>query len=392
MDISEQALWRYSVIAPLIHRPEGEWLAGAARRVAREVKTGPDGEPVMVSETTVLRWYRAYQLGGVAALERRQRRDAGEHRALSEKEASRLLDLSAEHPGWTVVAIRQAIERELGKRLSEKAVYRLLKGHRKRIQTDGFPKRELGAPQSLWVADTWHGPPVYGPRRKKSRTYLIAIMDDASRAIMAGRFGLRDDVMSLIPVLRAAVLSRGIPTRLLTDNGANYRARVVRTACATLGIHLIHARPYRPTAKARLERFWLSVKLRMLPRLEPFPTLASLNKTWVRFLAEYHATPHAGLSEQVGQPIAPLAYYLKHLPEGVRYVSDVSLDELLVVEETRKVRLDGTFRLAGKLWEASCERAGERILIRFNPCRPDKATYRPLVDKNAPWQSAYRIL
>jgi hypothetical protein len=246
-------------------------------------------------------------------------------------------------------------------------------------------------PQTLWIGDTWHGPAVYGDHRKKHRTFLIAIMDDASRAIMAGRFGLRDDIAYLIPVLRDAVLARGIPQRLLVDNGANYRSRVIRTACATLGIHLIHAAPYRATAKARLERFWLTTKLRLLPMLSPFPTLEELNTKWARFLAEYHAEPHSALSDLVGRPTGPPTYYLMHIPDGVRYIEDVALAELLVVEETRRVRSDGTFPLAGKLWEASCELAGERILVRFNPARPEKVTYRKLSDTRAPFRSAHKI-
>ncbi len=255
----------------------------------------------------------------------------------------------------------------------------------------GSPKRPIGVPQSLWLGDTWHGPPVYGERRKKQKTFLIAMMDDASRAIMSGQFGLRDDIAGLIPVLRAAVLARGLPLRLLVDNGANYRSRVIRTACATLGIQLVHAAPYHPQAKARLERYFLTVSLRLLPMLSPFPTLEELNAKWARFLAEYHAEPHGGLSEQEGRPTAPLAYYLTHLPDGVRYVEDVELDELLVVEETRFVRSDGTFRVDGKIWEAGCEFAGERILVRFNPARPVKVMFRKLSDVRAPFKAAHPI-
>lgn len=391
MNISDTALWRYSVIAPLLHRSPGESLLDAARRIAAEVKTAPDGEPTTVSVPTILRWYRAWQLGGIEALERRERSDRGERRSLSEKAAAVLMDLAESHPEWTVKAILRNAERTLGERISEKAAYRLLAGHRKKIRVEGFPKRPVGVPQTLWIGDTWHGPAVYGAHRKKQKTFLIAIMDDASRTIMAGRFGLRDDIAGLIPVLRDAVLARGIPQRFLVDNGANYRSRVIRTACATLGIHLIHAAPYRPTAKARLERFFLTTKLRLLPMLSPFPTLDELNTVWARFLAEYHAEPHSALSELEGRPTPPLSYYLTHLADGVGYVSDVSLDELLVVEETRRVRSDGTFPLGGKLWEASCELAGERILVRFNPARPDKVTYRKLSDKSAPFRSAYKI-
>jgi transposase InsO family protein len=391
MTTSDTALWRYSVIAPLLHLG-GESLIDAARRLAAEPKTGSDGSHVTVSASTILRWFREWQSGGIDALERRPRSDRGERKALSEKVIAFLLDTASAHSEWTVRAILRNAERTLGRKVPEKAAYRLLAGHRRKSKSTDTPRREVGVPQSLWIADTWHGPAIYGSHRKKQKSFLIAIMDDASRMIMAGRFVLRDDIASLIPILRDAALARGLPARLLVDNGANYRSRVIRVACATLGIHLIHATPYRPTAKARLERFWLTARLRLLPELSPFPTMEELNTQWLRFLSQYHAEAHSTLTEIEGRPISPMTYYLSHLPKEVRYVSEVSLDELLVVEETRRVLSDGTFRLGGTIWEAGCEFAGERILVRFNPARPDKAMFRKLGDKGARFQPARKFL
>jgi hypothetical protein len=105
MNNSDTALWRYSVIAPLLHRGPGETLLDAARREAAGMKTGPDNEPTTVSMPTILRWYRAWQFGGLEALERRERNDRGETRAMDEKAVAVLLDLAEAHPEWTVRAI-----------------------------------------------------------------------------------------------------------------------------------------------------------------------------------------------------------------------------------------------------------------------------------------------
>jgi hypothetical protein len=225
----------------------------------------------------------------------------------------------------------------------------------------------------------------------KQRSYLIAILDDASRAVMAGRFCLRDDVANLIPIVREAILARGVPHRMLVDNGSNYRSRVLRTAAAYLGIHLIHASPGRPTAKARLERFFLTAKLKITPKLGPFPTLADLNAVWARVLAEYHAEPHGSLTELEGRPTAPLGYYLSHLPPDVRYIHEAPLDELLVIEETRLVLADGTIRVVARVYEVDAALAGERVLVRLNPVRPEKVTYRPLANPAAVFRPAYPI-
>lgn len=391
MDASDLALWRYSVIAPLLHRGAGVSATEQARGLAAEVKQGPDGLPITLSVETLLRWWRAYETGGLPALENRLRADRGRSRALDDLTAAALLDLVADHPDWTTKAIHRQAEVALGRAIPIKPVYRLLTGHRRRPETAEARRRPVGIPQILWLADTMHGIPVYGPHRKKQKTYLLAIMDDASRAIMAAQFALADDVASLIPVFREAVLARGCPSRLLVDNGSNYRSRIFRTACATLGIELVYAPPRRATYKARLERFFLTVRLKLPPLLPDFPSLEDLRAAWARFLGGYHAEPHRTLSEVAGKPTSPLSHYLANLPPDVRQIPEVSLDQLLQVEETRRVNPDGTIRVAGNIFEVRAHLAGAHVRVRFNPAQPSTVLYRALKDSEASFEKAFLI-
>lgn len=384
MPHAEQALWRFSLIAPLLHRVPGVSLTEMARQLSAEVKHGPDGEPVLVSPETLLRWLRRYRQGGLDALENQTRSDCGRPRALDEATVNRLLELAAEQPAWTVKAIHRHLQRELGRPLPVKPCYRLLKGRRRVPPTEAYRKRPIGIPQVLWIADTMHGPEVYGPRRKKRKSYLIVLLDDASRVVVAGAFKLADTVQSLMPVLREAILARGLPHRLLVDNGANYRSRVLRTACARLGIHLVHAAPYRATSKARLERFFGTVRSQMLPRLPERPTLEQVRAEWARWVAEYHETIHSSLTETVGRPISPLTYYLTHLPGDVRYLEELALEDLFDVEETRRVNADATIQVASRFWEVRAELVGQRVLVRYNPEDTKRVLYRPLRTGNGP--------
>ena len=72
---SELALWRFSLIAPLLHRAPNASLAEMARQLAAEVKNSPDGAPIFLSAETLLRWLRRYQKGGLDALENQTRSD-----------------------------------------------------------------------------------------------------------------------------------------------------------------------------------------------------------------------------------------------------------------------------------------------------------------------------
>jgi putative transposase len=391
MDASDLALWRYSVIAPLLHRGNGASLRELARKLADDVLRGMNGDPATVSADTVLRWYRAYRLEGLPGLEDEPRRDRGRSRALDDTQQETLLTLLEEHPDWTTKLLHGEAERRLKHPLSIKAVYRFMKGRRPAATPETHPRREPGLPQTLWIADTMHGPLVVDERRRKRKSYLLAVMDDASRALMAARFASRDDIGTLLPVLREAVLARGLPSRLLVDNGPNYRSRVLRTACATLGVHLVHAAPYSPTSKARLERFFRTVRMRFLPTLPAILTLEDLGSAWARYLAEYHAQPHTALSDLEGKPTSPLSYYLTHLPPDVRYVEAVTLEDLFLVEESRRVNPDGTVRVGDRLWDVDAKFAGSRVLVRFNPSFVTRVLYRPLGDSAAPWGTAFPV-
>lgn len=391
MPDDELALWRFSLIAPLLHRAPEVSLTAMARQLAAEVRRAPDGSPVTVSPETLVRWLRRYQHGGLPALEKRPRADRGRCRALDEDTVTQLGELAEAHPDWTVKALHRQLQRDRGQALPLKPMYRLLKGRRRAPPGDAFRHRPPGIPQVLWLADTMHGPTVYGPGRTVHKTFLIVLFDDASRAVMASTFARRDTATSLMPVLRDAVMTRGLPHRLLVDNGANYRARVVRTACAQLGIHLVYATAYRPTSKARLERFFGTVRRQMIPRLPVHPTLQQLRTEWARFLAEYHQTPHSSLSRRTGGPIAPLAYYLRFLPGDVRYPPHLDLEDLFLVEATRRVNADATIRLASRLWEVDPKLVGQRVLVRYHLDQPIRVLYRPLDDPSADFQHAFGV-
>jgi putative transposase len=388
MPTSERALWRFSLIAPLLHRAAGVSLTAMARQLATEVKTAPTGELVLVAPETLLRWLRRYEAGGVPALEDQVRSDRGTSRALSAELVRRIQDLADDKPAWTVAAIHRHLQRELGRAVPIKPIYRLLKGRRRTPPGEAHRKRPVGIPQILWLADTMHGPAVYGPRRKKRKSYLIAIFDDASRLVVGSAFTTADTTEALMPILREAVLARGLPHRLLVDNGPNYRSRALRTVSAHLGIHLVHAAPYRATAKARLERFFLTVRLQFIPRLPAAPTLEGLNTEWARFVAEYHDRPHTALTEHTGRPTSPMSYYLRFLPPDVRYVDTLAIEDFFLIEATRRVRPDGTIRLASRYWEVDAHLVGDQVLVRYNPNDPKEVRYRLATDAKAAFQAA----
>jgi hypothetical protein len=225
----------------------------------------------------------------------------------------------------------------------------------------------------LWMSDVMHGPSVGVGGRIRRKTYLLAFIDDATRVVPYAAFALSENTQTFLPVLQQAILRRGLPQRLYVDNGANYRSQHLALVCAKLGIALIHARPYRPQGKGKIERFFRTVRAQLLTRLtaEDSASLTALNRrlaAWIE--GEYHHSPHRGLAG-----LTPLEQWAQSAA-GVRFPEPgLDLDDLFLFEAKRKVQKDRTVSLNGVVYEVDAALVGETVLLRFDPAAPAE---RPL--------------
>lgn len=80
-------------------------------------------------------------------------------------------------------------------------------------------------------------------------------IDDATRYIVAARFYDNQKVDIIEDTLRMAVMRYGKPDAIYVDNGKQYRSEWLAKACTRLEIRLLHARPYHPEGKGKVEAF-----------------------------------------------------------------------------------------------------------------------------------------
>jgi hypothetical protein len=217
----------------------------------------------------------------------------------------------------------------------------------------------------IWYGDVMHGPhvPVKGRLRK---TYLVSLIDDASRLVAHSAFCLGETALDIEGVLKQAVLKRGLPSRLIVDNGAAYRSNTLQGICARLGITLIFCRPYRPEGKGKLERFHLTLRNQFLSELDErrITDLSDLNaRLWAWLEQIYHRTPHGGLAG-----VTPLARYQRDLPR-IRTLGTKAgqLDALFHHRIKRFVRKDGTVSYLGHRFEVPYELSGQTIKLVVDP-------------------------
>ena len=103
------------------------------------------------------------------------------------------------------------------------------------------------------MSDVMHGPRLLEPGRSRgAKTYLHALLDDASRLVPFAAFYRSESSACFQEALKQAFQRRGIPRRLYCDNGALYRHQHLQVVCATLGISLIHSRPGQPRGRGKI--------------------------------------------------------------------------------------------------------------------------------------------
>ena len=255
----EVALFRYGLIADLIHLPPGTpGIGDKLRAKAEQQYTIPGTLRTRVAAETLRDWLLHYRRGGFDALYPKTRADRGRPRRLPPEVAELLISIKTEHPSWSV---RQVTARAIASGLPDgvhpahSTVHRLLRAEglmRKPAATaDGADRRRFSYrfAGQLWMSDVMHGPTVGdGNRRRKS--YLISFLDDATRVSPFSAFALAENTVAFLPVFKQALIRRGVPQRLYVDNGANYRSQQLALVCAKLGIALIHARPHQPAGKS----------------------------------------------------------------------------------------------------------------------------------------------
>lgn len=369
------ALFRYGLIADIVRlKPGTPGIYKRLREIAAQRYIIPGSSRTRVAPETLRGWVSLYRAHGFDGLHPRRRGDRGKARKLDTITVDALLELKESTPKLTVkqvIATARAtgvVSEEIP--LPPSTVHRLL-------ERAGLMEKSPGGSQDrrrfsyshageLWMSDVMHGPAVLvdGSRRKK-KTYLIAFIDDATRVITHGQFCFAENAVSFLPVFKTAILRRGIPQRLYVDNGAAYRCRQLELICARLSVALIHARPYQPQGKGKIERFFRTVRAGFLGQatLESLETLNQQFWAWVE--GEYHQSPHRGLDGQI-----PIDRWAMAAGRIQTVGPNTDLDALFLWEQKRRVRHDRTVSLNGTLYEVVAELIGSNVTVRYDPAAP----------------------
>jgi transposase len=200
-DDKDRALERYDLIAPLLE-PDLEAAEKRRRRSEILARAG-------VSERTLRLWLEKYRRFGFDGLLSRPRSDQGR---APERSVSRVIEILE---GEKKVGVGKVARSTLTRHLSREG----LTGRMRKKHLRGSRRFQKEHRNQLWQADLKYGPylPRPGNPKKKFRTYLLAIIDDSTRACCAARFYGDQRLPILEDCFRRAVLRMAVPDAVYVD-------------------------------------------------------------------------------------------------------------------------------------------------------------------------------
>jgi transposase InsO family protein len=209
-------------------------------------------------------------------------------------EEDKILTIAQESPELSSRQLSAWITDNEGFAVSESTVYRILRreGLVKRQETQLTAAKEYHTktmrPHQMWATDASYFRVVgWG------YYYLVTVMDDYSRFILAWKLQKDMSANSLIEVIQEAVDATGMTevlvedrTKLLSDNGAGYVSRAFRDYLRLVGIGHILAAPFHPQTNGKVERYQQSLK-REVNQI-PYEAPSQLDKAITDFVDYYN--------------------------------------------------------------------------------------------------------
>ena len=208
---------------------------------------------------------------------------------------------------------------------------------------------EAAHPSALWRGDVCHGPKIVIDG-KPCPLRIHALLDDASRYVLALEAHHTEREEDMLEVLIGAIRRHGLIDAIYLDNGSTYRGETLSVVCARLGIGLLHAKPYDPQARGKMERFWRVLRERCLDYVGHLSSLHDVQVRLYAFLDQYYQRhPHAGLIGRT--PESVWTAWWRGQPDRNRRADETKLRQALTVRSRRLVKSDSTLKHEGIEWE-----------------------------------------
>jgi hypothetical protein len=267
------ALFRYGLIFPLLDErlERGDKTRLMKEIVFREYDI-PFSSRRRVTVSALYLWLNAYKKRrSIEDLFPQIRQDKGSSRTLSSETELALRKFREQHSqGPLTTFVKKAVIANIflpHEQVTMPTIYRLFKDYeleKKALRTKDMRRFSMESCNDCWMLDAMVGPQAYleeNGTKRLVKAKLFALIDDKSRLITYAQFYKDEKAESLMDCLWNAFNTRGLPRKIFTDNGSAMRDGRLKLGCASLEVHLSFAKAYSPTSKAKIERFFLTVRV-----------------------------------------------------------------------------------------------------------------------------------
>lgn len=373
--MQEVALMRYSAIAPLIAGLQDDYssLEAFFRDASLKGVTAPDGSIKNYAPGTIEKWYRSYKQGGFNALLPSGRSDIGKPRKIDDELQEQIRYLKTNYPRMSAAAIFRQLQDNgtiVSGELSASSVNRyinLLAHELKTTTKQDMRRYERPHINEVWCGDSSVGPYLKLADGKKHKVYVVALIDDASRFITGIDVFFNDNFVNLLSVMKSAVAKYGRPQMFNFDNGSSYKNKQMELLAARIGTTLNYCKPYTPTAKAKIERWFRTMKDQWMATLDirDFHSLDELRGNLLAYVQKYNQSLHSSLKGK-----SPQDRFFSE-PELIRRLSQEEIDQAFLLEIERRVSADSVIVIDQIEYEVDFRFAKQRIRLRYSPDMKD---------------------
>ena len=250
------ALKKFSIIGPVINKQVGNNI-----EYFRSVSAEPIEMPFIgmrkYSERTLQGWLNDYRRYGLDGLVSDQRSDKGKRRKITQDTQEKIVNERKKMASMPITVFYEHLASEGiidPTEVSRPTIYRFISDmNLMGAFKDESEEKEIRRFSHENVGDLYQADVLYGPRirvnGKSVQTYLHTILDDHSRYPMYSQFYNSQNFETLRHCFKEAVMRRGVPRLVYTDNAKIYRSQQFEFICASLGCTLLHSQPFVPRGR-----------------------------------------------------------------------------------------------------------------------------------------------